>query len=422
MNFSNANFKEKGLMQGDLVLWMAFLSLCMVSIIEVYSSSTTLTYKSGAYYAPIVEHAAYISIGVVIAWFMHLIPIKIYKLAAVPLLMVSWILLIVALTKGESVNNASRWISIFGKTIQPSEFAKLGLTMTAAFVLSIFRDEKGASKFGFKVLVGFISITLLLIVFENLSTAAIIFIVLFGISFFAQAPTKYLAWIGGAVIGCAILGITLCHSIPESTLDRWASNENKDKLTHRIPTWVHRIIDKHELPEKAEDYNITENIQVTHAHIAIGTCGFIGKGPGNSIERDFLPQAYSDFIYAIVIEEGGFLAGFGVMFLYMLLLWRAMRIASRCKTLFPSYLIMGLALMMVTQAMVNMAVAVGAMPVTGQPLPLISRGGTSTFVNCAYLGIMLAVSRNARMESNGLPVAEIEYQEENKETTDNNIA
>lgn len=422
MNFSSANIKEKGLMQGDLVLWMAFLSLCMVSIIEVYSSSTTLTYKTGAYYAPIIEHAAYICIGVVIAWFMHLVPIKIYKLAAVPLLVASWILLVVALTRGESINNASRWITIFGKTIQPSEFAKLGLTMTAAFVLSIFRDEKGASKFGFKVLAGFISITLLLIVFENLSTAAIIFVVLFGICFFAQAPTKYLAWIGGAVIGCAILGITFCHSIPESTLDKWASKENTNKITHRIPTWVHRIIDKHELPEKAEDYNITENIQVTHAHIAIGTCGFIGKGPGNSIERDFLPQAYSDFIYAIVIEEGGFIAGLGVMFLYILLLWRAMRIASRCKTLFPSYLIMGLALMMVTQAMVNMAVAVGAMPVTGQPLPLISRGGTSTFVNCAYLGIMLAVSRNARMESNGLPVAEIEYQEENKETTDNNIA
>ena len=122
----------------------------------------------------------------------------------------------------------------------------------------------------------------------------------------------------------------------------------------------------------------------------------MGLGPGNSIERDFLPQAYSDFIYAIIIEEFGILGGGAVMFLYLLLLYRALRIAQRCKSLFPAYLIMGLSLMLVTHALVNMAVAVGVFPVTGQPLPLISRGGTSTFVNCAYLGIMLSVSRSAR--------------------------
>lgn len=417
MNLSNANFKEKGLMQGDLALWMVFIFLCMVSIVEVYSSSTTLTYKSGAYYAPIIEHAAYVIIGVIIAWMMHLVPIKIYKLAAVPLLVFSWILLVFALTKGQSVNGASRWITIFGKTIQPSEFAKLGLVMTSAFVLSIFRDEKGASKFGFKVLTGFVIITLLLIVFENLSTAGIIFLVIYGICFFAQAPRKYLGWILGACVGVGILGLTFCYSVPESKLDDWSHSKG---IMHRVPTWVHRVTDHHELPQDPNQYDITQNIQVTHAHIAVGTCGFIGKGPGNSIERDFLPQAYSDFIYAIIIEEGGFLAGLGVMFLYVLLLWRAMRIASRCKTLFPSYLIMGLSLMMVTQAMVNMAVAVGAMPVTGQPLPLISRGGTSTFVNCAYLGIMLAVSRNARMESVSLPASEIEFKEDAQMAKENN--
>ena len=122
----------------------------------------------------------------------------------------------------------------------------------------------------------------------------------------------------------------------------------------------------------------------------------MGKGPGNSVERDYLPQAFSDFIYAIIIEEGGILSGAFVMFLYLLLMWRAMKIAKRCKALFPAYLVMGLALMMVVQAMINMAVAVGAFPVTGQPLPLISKGGTATFVNCAYIGMILSVSRSAK--------------------------
>jgi cell division protein FtsW len=166
------------------------------------------------------------------------------------------------------------------------------------------------------------------------------------------------------------------------------------------------------LPENPQEYNTSNNVQVTHAQIAIATCGIVGRGPGNSIERDFLPQAFSDFIYAIIIEEGGIFSGGLVMFLYLLLLYRALRIAQRCKSLFPAYLIMGLSLMLVIQAMVNMAVAVGVFPVTGQPLPLISRGGTSTFVNCAYLGIMLSVSRSARQveEDKSDKIAEPEVQ------------
>ena len=165
---------------------------------------------------------------------------------------------------------------------------------------------------------------------------------------------------------------------------------------HRIPTWVHRLTTNNTIPEDPNKYLLTENIQVTHVNIAIATCGIIGKGPGNSVQRDYLPQAYSDFIYAIIIEETGVFGLFGVMFLYLLLMWQSMKIASRCKSRFPSYLVMGLALMIVIQAMVNMAVATGAFPVTGQPLPLISRGGTSTFVNCAYFGMILSVSRKAK--------------------------
>jgi cell division protein FtsW len=191
-----------------------------------------------------------------------------------------------------------------------------------------------------------------------------------------------------------ISGYLTLTNIPESKLDEW--RKDTTSIFHRVPTWVGRLKGGYVPPSNPKEYDITKNVQVTHAQIAIATCGVMGLGPGNSIERDFLPQAYSDFIYAIIIEEFGILGGGAVMFLYLLLLYRALRIAQRCKSLFPAYLIMGLSLMLVTHALVNMAVAVGVFPVTGQPLPLISRGGTSTFVNCAYLGIMLSVSRSAR--------------------------
>jgi len=413
---SLSTFKEKGLLQGDMALWMIFLCLCMISVVEVYSASSSMTYKSGSYWQPVMEHAGYIVFGILLAWGMHLLPCKIYKISSVFILFLSWILLVVAFFSG-SVNGASRWISIFGKTIQPSELAKLGLVVTCAAILSIFRDENGTSKMGTKLLIGFTGFTLSLIVTENLSTAALISAVIYIMAFYAQVNTKLLAWAFGAVAALAIGGLTLCYSIPETTLDNWAQS---DGALHRVPTWVHRIKNSNTLPEDPNKYDITENIQVTHAHIAIGTCGVIGRGPGNSIERDFLPQAYSDFIYAIIIEEGGILMGIGVMFLYILLLWRAMKIASKCKGLFPAYLIMGLSTMIVIQAMINMAVAVGAMPVTGQPLPLISRGGTSTFVNCAYMGMMLAVSRNAKMVGNEEAIEEQEIIEEQQIIEDTN--
>ena len=169
---------------------------------------------------------------------------------------------------------------------------------------------------------------------------------------------------------------------------------------HRFATWRNRIL-KHFNSEDvpAEEYKIDENFQVGHANIAIASSGIIGKGPGNSTERDYLPQAFSDFIYAIIVEEMGILGAVFVVFLYIVLLYRAARIASRCENNFPAFLIMGLALLLVIQATFNMMVAVGLAPVTGQPLPLISKGGTSTIINCAYIGAILSVSRSAKMKT-----------------------
>lgn len=394
MVLTKQSFREKGLMQGDMVLWMIFLTLCMISIIEVYSASSNMTYKSGEYWMPVMKHASFVVMGICFAWVLHIVPCKLYKGFSLLIVALSYILLILALFHS-SVNGASRWVGIGDISFQPSEIAKLGLVTSTAFILSTFRNKNGASPFGFKIVAGNIGLTLLLIVTENLSTAALIFLVMLAISFYAQAPKKYLAWIVGLLLAGAVSGLSAAYYLDskEELMTEWANTKGP---LHRIPTWVHRITNRNELPADPAKYNITENVQVTHAQIAIGTCGIIGRGPGNSIERDYLPQAFSDFIYAIIIEEGGIIAGGLVMFLYLLLLYRAMRIAQRCRSLFPAYLIMGLSLMMVTQAMINMAVAVGAMPVTGQPLPLISRGGTSTFVNCAYIGIMLSVSRSAK--------------------------
>ncbi|MBO5871125.1 MAG: FtsW/RodA/SpoVE family cell cycle protein [Bacteroidaceae bacterium] len=394
MNYwSKKNFKEKGLMQGDMVLWMVLLALCFISVITVYSASSNMTYGTGKYWEPVTRHAIFLGIGVCFTWLMHMLPCRLYKLLGWGLMLFSYLLLVCALFAGE-VNGASRWIGIGSFTFQPSEMAKLGLVMTTAFIYSVFRDKDGVTKFGIKLAATNILCTLALIVTENLSTAGIIFVVMFAMSFYSQVSSKLLLWIGGSLVALAVGGYLTASNIPQSTLDKWAAS---DGVMHRVPTWVKRITNKHVLPLDPKDYDIVNNNpQVTHAQIAIATCKVTGLGPGNSIERDFLPQAFSDFIYAILIEEGGIGSCCLVMSLYLLLLYRALRIAQRCKSLFPAYLIMGLSLMLVTQAMVNMAVAVGVFPVTGQPLPLISRGGTSTFVNCAYLGIMLSVSRSAR--------------------------
>ena len=391
-NWSKKNFQENGLMQGDMVLWMVFLLLCFISVITVYSASSNMTYSTGKYWAPVMRHGIFLLTGVGFTWVLHMLPCKLYKIFGLGIMLFSYLLLACALFAGK-INGASRWVGIGDFTFQPSEIAKLGLVMTTAFIFSVFRNKDGVSSFGVKIAAINIAVTLMLIITENLSTAAIIFVVMFLIAFFAQVSSKLLIWLGGSLAAIAIAGYLTAISIPQDTLNSWAKS---DGVLHRVPTWVNRLKSENILPENPQDYNTSNNVQVTHAQIAIATCGIVGRGPGNSIERDFLPQAFSDFIYAIIIEEGGIFAGGLVMFLYLLLLYRALRIAQRCKSLFPAYLIMGLSLMLVIQAMVNMAVAVGVFPVTGQPLPLISRGGTSTFVNCAYLGIMLSVSRSAR--------------------------
>ncbi|MDE7085735.1 MAG: FtsW/RodA/SpoVE family cell cycle protein, partial [Prevotella sp.] len=171
-----------------------------------------------------------------------------------------------------------------------------------------------------------------------------------------------------------------------------------EKMFHRADTWKSRILKFRKDEVSPQDYDLDKDAQVAHANIAIVASGIVGKGPGQSVERDFLAQAFSDFIYAIIIEELGIIGATFVVFLYIILLYRCARIASRCENNFPAFLVMGLGLLLVIQATFNMMVAVGLAPVTGQPLPLISKGGTSTIINCAYIGAILSVSRSAKVK------------------------
>ena len=392
------NVKKKinwsGLMQGDLVIWMVFILLLMISVVEVYSASSTMSYGGkSSYWEPVMQHGSFWLIGLVTAWFVSRVPCNYFKLGGTLGLLFALVLQLTALFSGK-LNGAGRWIHLWGLTFQPSELTKMALVTYLAFIFSSLRNGKEVSSTGNKFAAFGAIASLALIVTENLSTAGLIFLIVLGMAFFAQVRAKLLAIIFVIMVSVGAGGWILVHSIPEETLSEWRASENP--ITHRVPTWVARITDKHEIPDNPKDYDITDNIQVTHARIAVATSHGIGKGPGKSRQRDYLPQAYSDFIYAIIIEETGILGGLVVMFLYLLFMWRCRTIADRCKSLFPSYLVMGLSLMIVLQAMVNMAVAVGAMPVTGQPLPLISRGGSSILINCICVGMILSVSRTAK--------------------------
>jgi cell division protein FtsW len=287
------------------------------------------------------------------------------------------------------------------------------MVLITAQILSAMQREDGADKKAFKYILCIVLPTAALIGIENLSTAALLFAVIFLMMFIGRVPLTQMAKLIGAAAILIAIFLTMVF-----TLGSIGSSDEDNKQTveavqadgatdtkvikgggifHRFVTWRNRIvkhIDKKEI--SPEDYDLDKDAQVAHANIAIVSSNIIGKGPGQSVERDFLSQAFSDFIYAIVIEELGILGAAFVVLLYIVLLYRAARIASRCENNFPAFLVMGLALLLVIQATFNMLVAVGIAPVTGQPLPLISKGGTSTIINCAYIGVILSVSRSAK--------------------------
>lgn len=418
------------LFKGDKGIWTVFLFLCLISIVEVFSASSTLTYKTHNYMMPLIYHTAMILVGVGVAIITLNIPCRYFKLLTPMMLVLTYATLLWVLVGGESINGANRVIQLPGFTFQPSEIAKGTMVLTAAQILSAMQrdDDSGADPTAMKYVLWLVVPATMLIGLENLSTAVLLFSVIFVMMFIARVPMKQMGKLTGVLVLIVALFLGLVFWMAKldkegqeleqaqangQTEQVIKSTEKKErsgweKLTHRFWTWKNRIAGKDDKNVSAEEYKVTDkNFQVTHANFAIASSGIIGKGPGNSVERDYLPQAFSDFIYAIIIEEMGLVGAVAVVFLYVILLFRAARIASRCENNFPAFLVMGLTLLLVFQAVINMCVAVDFGIVTGQPLPLVSKGGTSTIVNCAYIGVILSVSRSAKRKDQSVKTAEV---------------
>lgn len=398
--------------KGDKVIWMVFFFLCIISIVEVYSASAGLTYKGGHYWAPIVKHTGILLVGVFAMVVTLNIKCKYFKIVTPFLLVLSIVALVTVLIAGQSTNGAQRWISIIGIQFQPSEIAKGTMVLATAQILSAMQTEQGADKTAFKYILIVSGCIVPFIMVENLSTAMLLCLVIFLMMMIGRVPGKILGKVLGIVTLLIVTVFALVMLVGQDRekintqgqqVEQVSNTAEKEETTmfmkvfHRFDTWkarIDRFIDGKEIAP--EDFDLDKDGQIGHANIAIVSSNVIGKGPGNSVERDFLSQAFSDFIYAIIIEEMGIIGGVFVAMLYIILLFRTGQIANRCENNFPAFLAMGLALLLVTQALFNMCVAVGLAPVTGQPLPLVSKGGTSTIINCVYIGAILSVSRSAK--------------------------
>ena len=378
--------------RGDKTIWCIFIALCVISLLEVFSATSTIVYRQQNHWGPILRHAAFLLVGFGGVMFLQRLPTRFFSFFVL-LLPVSCVLLVMTMFMGEDVNGAQRWLGVGAFTIQPSEIAKLSAVGFIAFFLSKTNSENETSMF--KIMIISIGVTCGLILFENLSTAILLFMVCYLMMFIGQISWKKLGMI--AAIGCCVILLFF------GTLKLIPEDVANNHLPDRFATWKSRV-DKHSGESgyskdmNPADYEITKhNYQTTHSKIAIANGGIIGL-PGSGKERDFLPQAYSDFIYAIIVEEMGLIGGIIVLLLYFALIIRVGMLARKCDKLFPKFLLLGSSLMLGVQALINMAVAVNLMPVTGQPLPLVSRGGTSTIITCVYFGIILACSNIKKEE------------------------
>lgn len=395
--------------KGDKVIWMVFFFLCMISIIEVYSASSSLTYKGGDFWAPMIKHIGTLIMGVFFMLVTINVPCKYFKVVTPFLLIFSVITLIWVLATGHSTNGAQRWVNLIGIQFQPSEIAKGTMVLAVAQILSALQTEKGAEKRAMKyiLIVGFFIIPFIML--ENLSTAMLLCITVLCMMLIGRVPMSQIGKLLGVIVLISLVGFSAImifgKNVPDQNqnsklTEKIATKTEKpgavSKIFHRADTWksrIYKFMDSKPIPP--EEINLDKDGQIAYANIAIASSDIIGKGPGNSVERDFLSQAFSDFIYAIIIEEMGIEGAAFVAILYIIMLFRTGKIVSQCANNFPAFLAMGLAILLVTQALFNMLVAVGLAPVTGQPLPLVSKGGTSTVINCVYVGVILSISRSA---------------------------
>lgn len=371
---------------GDKAIWMVVLVMALASVLLVYSSVVAIAYKfkggNTLYY--VVKHAIFICSGFGFIYVLHRINYKYFGIIAKFLLWVAVPLLLLTLVMGVNINNASRWlvIPVINQSFQTSDMAKLALIMFLARGLHVRRNNLGSFSQTFLPLMAPVAIICGLILPANFSTAAVLFVCSIMLMFMAGVPIKHLL----SLIPAALLAGFLVFSISKVAPDAFP----------RLDTWVSRV----------ENYASGEvdpdgDYQSQQAKIAIATGGVFGKGPGNSTQRSFLPQSESDFIFAIVLEEYGFFGGMAILMLYLILLFRSIKIVQKVQLNFGAYLVLGLSFSLVFQGLINMGVNVGLLPVTGQPLPLVSMGGTSLWFTCIALGMILSVSRSLEKQADG---------------------
>ena len=377
--------------KGDRTIWVVYFFLCIISIVEVFSAGSSLAYKSGDFFAPLIKQVSFLAAGTVVVLLVSRIPCRYFKILPLGLIPWSVILLFITLFFAEATNDGSRWLNLGPISFQPSEIAKCALILYTALILSSLQTEDGIADKAFKFIMIPTVLICGLIFSENFSTACLLFGVILLMMFVGRIPYKRFGQIIGFFIACGCLGFATLKVLPQNFIDEIS-------ILHRADTWTSRLDKFSEDNDDPAKFDLKKNTQVGTANIAIATCNIVGLMPGNSVQRDYLSQAYSDFIFAIIIEELGLWGATLVVFFYIVLIFRAWRIASRCETLFPAFLIIGLAFMLTSQAIINMMVAVGLFPVTGQPLPLISRGGTAMIIFCFYFGMMLSVSISAKQK------------------------
>lgn len=368
------------------MIWTVVLLLSLLSILVVYSSVVALAYryKNGDTGSYLIKHVFIVGSGILLMYFIHKVKYSYFSRISQIAVYIAAPLLIYTLINGISAGEANRWLAIPGTslTFQTSDFAKLALITYIARVLSIRQDEIKDFKQAFLPIIIPVVIICALILPANFSTAGLLFLNCLVLMFIGRLNAKHLWSLIGIGIVCATLFVT------------WIWNSPETIPGGRGETWKARI-------ENYISGDSESNFQAEQAKIAIAKGGVLGQGPGNSLQRNFLPQASSDFIYAIVIEEWGLISGVIIVFLYIVLLFRGIRIANRSEKTFGSLLAVGLTFSLVFQAMINMAVAVNLFPVTGQPLPLVSMGGTSIWFTSIAIGIILSVSRETETKEEG---------------------
>jgi cell division protein FtsW len=394
MPFSGLRSRTKG----DKVIWTAVVLLAVVSLLVVYSSTGLLAYKmyKGNTEVYLFKQFAFILVGVGIIYFAHQVNYVVYSRVAMILFILSIPLLFYTLFFGVKLNEGSRWIRlpIINMTFQTSDLAKLALFMYLSRLLSKKQEVIKDFRNGFLPVITPVAIICLLIAPANLSTALLIGATSLMLLFIGRVSAKHLLLtiLVAAIPVSILVGAAVIRHKANGGATEKPKTEGRSRLTVRVDTWISRV---ETFVYGAKEDNNENNYQTNQAKIAIAKGGFLGLGPGNSQQRNFLPHPYSDFIYAIIIEEYGLAGGVFIVFIYLVFLLRSIRIFRRCPFAFGAFLALGLSFTLVIQALANMAVNVNLFPVTGVTLPLVSMGGSSFLFTCLAIGIILSVARNA---------------------------